>query len=109
MSEKPSYTLSSAGVLISAIGTFSQEQIVSLLGFLLTLAIHMWNGRQTKGELPKVRAELEYWKGRAYAIDGRADQLSAELKELKRRYEPAAVTPPFLPAESATDCIEREA
>ena len=104
-----SHDLSLAGVVIGAVGTFSQQLVLSVLGFVLTLVMHFLNGRQNRGELPKVRAELEYWKSRAHVLDQRLDEVSSEWKELKRRYEPAVIVPPFLPAEASTNCIEREA
>ena len=103
-----SHDLSLAGVVIGAVGTFSQQLVLSVLGFVLTLVMHFLTSQQSKGDVPKLRAELEYWKTHALRLGERGDRLSEELDRLRGRKEPAAIVPPFLPAEAATDSIERD-
>jgi hypothetical protein len=99
MEHHGSRALSWTGVFCALVGTVRQEQLLTFASLVLTLAVHFWNGRA--GKLQKLTAELEYWKGRAYALDGRADQLAAEIKELKQAKGPVAIAPPFLPGEAS--------
>lgn len=94
-------SLSWAGLGMAVFGTVTQEQIVTILSLGLTVLVHFLPPRTSV--VTRLRIELEYWKGRAYALDGRVDQLAAEIKELKSAQLPVAITPPFLPAEASTE------
>ena len=97
------HDLSLAGVVIGAVGTFSQQLVLSVLGFTLTLIVHFLTGKRPQSE-STLMEEVRYWRFRYTMLKFELDQ----LKSLKKQPEPAAVVPPFLPAEASSDHIERE-
>lgn len=99
MHEK-SHDLSLLGVGLGAVGTFSQQLVLSIVGFALTLIVHFLTGSKKKGPDP----ELAYWQDRAKWLQTEIEELKHEVFELRHPHEPAALVLPFRPAEAVADC-----
>ena len=92
---------SSACVGIAIVGSAIGDQLVSLAGPLLALAISVWTEYRTKRADQRSNEERRHLRDKAEFYLRRAARAEAELARL--RSEPAAVTPPFPPGEAAAD------
>jgi hypothetical protein len=110
MAERGTTLLSSTGVSMAVLGTISHVDVLSFLGTLLTLCVHLWTTGRDRSGAKKEQAELRYWKSHARHLAYRLDELRTELARLKAAQSVPGeyphspdVTPPFEPGGAAVD------